>query len=204
MKTNYELRAAARESLSGNWTYPVLATLIYLAISITCNFIPYVSFLIAIFIIKPLAYGLAITMLKFFRGEKEYVVENMFSIFSDYPRILGTILLQFVYIFLWSLLLLIPGLIKMYSYAMTYYILHDNPEIGAEEAICRSMKMMDGHKWRLFCLHLSFIGWWLLCILTLGIGMLWLAPYIQNSTAAFYEDLKNQFDSAETPTAEVI
>lgn len=63
---------------------------------------------------------------------------------------------------------------------------------------------MDGHKWRLFCLHLSFIGWWLLCILTLGIGMLWLAPYIQNSTAAFYEDLKNQFDSAETPTAEVI
>lgn len=204
MKTNYELRAAARESLSGNWTYPVLATLIYLAISITCNFIPYVSFLIAIFFIKPLAYGLAITMLKFFRGEKEYVVENMFSIFSDYPRILGTILLQFVYIFLWSLLLLIPGLIKMYSYAMTYYILHDNPEIGAEEAICRSMKMMDGHKWRLFCLHLSFIGWWLLCILTLGIGTLWLAPYSQNSTAAFYEDLKNQFDSAETPTAEVI
>lgn len=204
MKTNYELRAAARESLSGNWTYPVLATLIYLAISITCNFIPYVSFLIAIFFIKPLAYGLAITMLKFFRGEKEYVVENMFSIFSDYPRILGTILLQFIYIFLWSLLLLIPGLIKMYSYAMTYYILHDNPEIGAEEAICRSMKMMDGHKWRLFCLHLSFIGWWLLCILTLGIGMLWLAPYSQNSTAAFYEDLKNQFDSAETPTAEVI
>ena len=133
MKTNYELRAAARESLSGNWTYPVLATLIYLAISITCNFIPYVSFLIAIFFIQPLAYGLAITMLKFFRGEKEYVVENMFSIFSDYPRILGTILLQFVYIFLWSLLLLIPGLIKMYSYAMTYYILHDNPEIGAEE-----------------------------------------------------------------------
>lgn len=204
MKSNYELRAAARESLSGNWTYPVLATLIYLAISITCNFIPYVSFLIAIFFIKPLAFGLAITMLKFFRGEKEYVVENMFSIFSDYPRILGTILLQFVYIFLWSLLLLIPGLIKMYSYAMTYYILHDNPEIGAEEAICRSMKMMDGHKWRLFCLHLSFIGWWLLCILTLGIGMLWLAPYTQNSTAAFYEDLKNQFDSAETPTAEVI
>lgn len=204
MKTNYELRAAARESLSGNWTYPVLATLIYLAISITCNFIPYVSFLIAIFFIKPLAFGLAITMLKFFRGEKEYVVENMFSIFSDYPRILGTILLQFVYIFLWSLLLLIPGLIKIYSYAMTYYILHDNPEIGAEEAICRSMKMMDGHKWRLFCLHLSFIGWWLLCILTLGIGTLWLAPYSQNSTAAFYEDLKNQFDSAETPTAEVI
>lgn len=204
MKSNYELRAAARESLSGNWTYPVLATLIYLAISITCNFIPYVSFLIAIFLIKPLAFGLAITMLKFFRGEKEYVVENMFSIFSDYPRILGTILLQFVYIFLWSLLLLIPGLIKMYSYAMTYYILHDNPEIGAEEAICRSMKMMDGHKWRLFCLHLSFIGWWLLCILTLGIGTLWLAPYTQNSTAAFYEDLKNQFDSAETPTAEVI
>lgn len=204
MKSNYELRAAARESLSGNWTYPVLATLIYLAISITCNFIPYVSFLIAIFFINPLAFGLAITMLKFFRGEKEYVVENMFSIFSDYPRILGTILLQFVYIFLWSLLLLIPGLIKMYSYAMTYYILHDNSEIGAEEAICRSMKMMDGHKWQLFCLHLSFIGWWLLCILTLGIGTLWLAPYIQNSTAAFYEDLKNQFDSAETPTAEVI
>lgn len=56
---------------------------------------------------------------------------------------------------------------------------------------------MDGHKWQLFCLHLSFIGWWLLCILTLGIGTLWLAPYIQNSTAAFYEDLKNNLKSAE-------
>lgn len=66
MKTNYELRAVARESLSGNWTYPVLATLIYLAISITCNVIPYVSFLIAIFFIKPLAYGISIAMLKFF------------------------------------------------------------------------------------------------------------------------------------------
>lgn len=204
MKSNYELRAAARESLSGNWTYPVLATLIYLAISITCNVIPYVSFLIAIFFIKPLAYGISIAMLKFFRGEKEKVVENEFAIFNDYPRILGTTLLQFVYIFLWSLLLLIPGLIKMYSYAMTYYILHDNPEIRAEEAICRSMKMMDGHKWQLFCLHLSFIGWLLLSILTLGIGTLWITPYIENSTAAFYEDLKNQFDSAETPTAEVI
>lgn len=204
MKSNYELRAAARESLSGNWTYPVLATLIYLAISIACNFIPYVSFLIAIFFVGPLAYGLSIALLKFFRGEKENVVENEFDIFSNYPRILGTVVLQNVYIFLWSLLLLIPGLIKGYSYAMTYYILHDNPEIGAEEAICRSMKMMDGHKWQLFCLHLSFIGWWLLCILTLGIGMLWLAPYIQNSTAAFYEDLKSQLEPAETTTTEEI
>jgi uncharacterized membrane protein len=73
---------------------------------------------------------------------------------------------------------------------MAFYILRDNPDIGAAEAITKSRQMMAGYKGKLFGLYLSFIGWMLLCFLSLGIGFLWLYPYISLSVANFYEDLK--------------
>jgi uncharacterized membrane protein len=88
------------------------------------------------------------------------------------------------------MLLVIPGIVKFYSYAMTPYLRYENPMLSAETLICKSMKMMNGHKMKLFLLDLSFIGWLLLCILTLGIGFLWLIPYMQSARAAFYEDLR--------------
>ncbi|TAH73808.1 MAG: DUF975 family protein [Anaerolineaceae bacterium] len=98
-------------------------------------------------------------------------------------------LLRGLFVFLWSLLLIIPGIIASYSYSMTAFIMVDNPEYGALEAITASKKMMMGNKWRLFCLHFSFIGWNILSVLTCGIGHLWLVPYIEAANAAFYLEL---------------
>ena len=97
-----------------------------------------------------------------------------------------------ILIFLWSLLLLIPGIIKSFAYAMTPFVLVDNPELSCYEAIKRSQELMKGNKWRYFLLALSFLGWILLGILSLGIGLFWIIPYIETTTAAFYYDIKAQ------------
>lgn len=113
-------------------------------------------------------------------------------LFSQFNRF-GVGFLQFflrdLYIALWSLLFIIPGIVKTYSYAMTPYILADHPEMTANEAITASRQLMDGHKGELFWLHLTFIGWGFLCIFTLGIGHLFLNPYMNAAEAAFYRQL---------------
>ena len=121
--------------------------------------------------------------------QKEPELGALFGYFPHWKRAALTYLLQGVYTFLWSLLLIIPGIIATYSYAMTKYILAENPELTANEAIGRSKEMMDGNRWRLFCLEISFIGWDILCLFTLGIGHLWLTPYKQAARAAFYRDI---------------
>jgi len=95
-----------------------------------------------------------------------------------------------LFIFLWMLLLIVPGIVAAYSYRMSLYLLIDNPEIGVSEALRKSKEMMNGYKARLFYLDLSFIGWALLCVLTFGIGILWLYPYMLTSQAIFYEELR--------------
>lgn len=97
-----------------------------------------------------------------------------------------------IFTFLWALLLLIPGIIKSYSYSMAGFIMTENPEMTAKEAMEVSMKMMVGNKWRLFCLQLSFIGWDILSILTLGIGFLWVIPYENAAIAAFYDEVSRE------------
>ncbi|MBR2927725.1 MAG: DUF975 family protein [Oscillospiraceae bacterium] len=92
-------------------------------------------------------------------------------------------------VFLWSLLLVIPGIIASYSYAMVPYLLAENPNLTPAEALERSKQLMEGNRMRLFCLHLSFIGWDILSVLTLGIGQLWLHPYKEAANAAFYREL---------------
>jgi len=116
-------------------------------------------------------------------------VETLFSYFPYWKTMVVARLLQSLYVILWSLLFVIPGIIAFYSYAMTRYILAENPEMDAREAIALSKEMMRGNRWRLFCLQFSFIGWSILCTLTLGIGNLWLTPYKQAAVAAFYRDL---------------
>ena len=87
-------------------------------------------------------------------------------------------------------MLIIPGIIAAYAYSMAFFIMADNPSVGALEAIRRSKAIMRGRKAKLFCLDLRFLGWGILCLLTLGIGFLWLVPYIQASHAHFYEDVR--------------
>lgn len=89
------------------------------------------------------------------------------------------------------IILSIPAVIAGYRYSMAYYILNDHPDVGSYEAIVQSKQMMKGYKWKLFCLHLSFIGWFILGIISIGIGFLWIAPYYQTANANFYEELKN-------------
>lgn len=116
-------------------------------------------------------------------------VKTLFRYFPQWKTMVAAGLLQTVYILAWSLLFIIPGIIAGYSYAMTEYILAENPEMTASEAIDYSKELMKGNKWRLFCLNISFIGWDLLCILTFGIGNLWLGPYKQAALTAFYMDV---------------
>ena len=93
---------------------------------------------------------------------------------------------------------LIPGVIAALSYSMTFYILADDQFISASDALKKSKSMMDGRKMDLFLMSLSFIGWALLCILTLGIGLLWLIPYINVSSAKFYQELKGEEETSSS------
>lgn len=120
---------------------------------------------------------------------KEPEIGTLFGYFSHWKGAAMARLLSTVYVFLWSLLFVIPGIMVSYSYAMTSYILAEHPEMEASEALTKSKEMMYGNRWRLFCLDFSFIGWSFLSALTLGIGNLWLLPYKQTATAAFYRDL---------------
>jgi uncharacterized membrane protein len=186
LKSNSELRANALKSLKGKWGSGVIISLIF-AFS-------YCVFPFSLLITPVTVYGLAVACLKSYRGE-QLTVDNLFDGFRKYVSTFGKMLLMYIYIMLWSLLFSIPGIIKSYSYAMTPYLICDHPDLGAEALICKSMKMMKGHKMKLFLLDLSFVGWWLLCILTLGIGLLWLIPYVQSARAAFYENLRTATDA---------
>lgn len=120
---------------------------------------------------------------------KEYEVKDLFSQFDRFSVGFLQLFLRELYTILWTLLLIIPGFIKGFSYAMTPFILADHPELTPSEAIRRSQELMDGHKWELFVLGLTFIGWNLLSALTLGIGALWVNPYMNAAYAAFYREL---------------
>ena len=114
---------------------------------------------------------------------------TLFDYFPQWRTMLLAGFLQALYVFLWTLLFIIPGIVAGYRYAMTSYILAENPDMDAGDAIDASKTLMDGNKWRLFCLSFSFIGWDILCAFTLGIGYLWLTPYEQAANAAFYRDI---------------
>ena len=209
MKLNSELRAQARQELAGNWTQPVVATLVYffvaLALSLSVGLIPFVgSIATNLFGIMPLAYGFMLIFLIFIRGEKTFSMSKLFDGFQDYTRTLTIVLLVFVFTFLWMLLFIVPGIIKAYSYSMTYYISKDKPELSADECINESMRLMDGNKMKLFLLDLSFIGWAFLAILTGCIGFLWLVPYMQTARACFYEDLIANDTQTEELIIEVV
>lgn len=117
-------------------------------------------------------------------------VNDLFSQFHRFGDGFCLALLEGLYIALWSLLFIIPGIIASYRYAMAPFVLQENPDMTASEAIEASKQMMEGHKMELFLLDLSFIGWDLLCVFTLGIGHLWLNPYHNAARAAFFRSFQ--------------
>ena len=150
-----------------------------------------------IFGLQPLSVGLLNSIKVFYKDNDYRTVPNMFKIgFSNgnyWRNVLGMFLVS-LFTVLWTLLFIVPGIIKSYAYAMTPYILIDNPELGPNEARLKSIEMMRGHKGKLFGLDLSFIGWILLGILSIGIGFIWITPYIRTTRAAFYCNLKEELN----------
>lgn len=207
MISNKEIRTIARQELKGFWTMPVLATLVYIVIAVVLQtpsyfakipslVIPMSTFtwVIAILVTFPLAYGFTLAFLHFLREDKEDTVEAMFCGFKTYGRAIGVYLLETVLLFLWFLLLFVPGIIKSLAYSLTFFISKDHPELSAYECIQRSNDMMKGHKMQLFLLYLGFFGLAILSVFTLFIGMLWLTPFFQVCLAEFYEKLKEEED----------
>ena len=190
MKTeNLVLMQMAKESLKGKWGLAIGTIVVYLLIVLCIQEIPIVGAIASLIIAGPFALGLAYFSLSISRNQ-EAKLEQIFQGFNNFGTALSAYLLMIGFILLWTLLLIIPGIIAAMSYSMTVYIIADDNSIGAMDAIDKSKKMMDGYKWKLFRLGLRFLGWSLLCILTLGIGFLWLMPYMQVSMAKFYDDVK--------------
>lgn len=204
MRTNQEYKNTALALLCGNWSPAVLVTIVYLlvtCISVVLNYafpnmwyVVFISQLFMIFVVMPMDIAYYTAFQKMHSEGNYDMVQTMFSSFKEkYPRYLGGMFLTGLYILLWTLLLIIPGIIKAFAYAMTPFILNDYPELSPNQAIDLSCRMMKGHKFDLFWLGLSFIGWYILGFLTLGVAYLWLVPYMYTSVAAFYQDLKKEY-----------
>ena len=161
MKTeNLVLMQMARKSLKDKWGLAIGTFVVYMliigAIQTTTEFFPLVGLLL-LTISGPMALGIAIFSINISRNQ-DARLEQIFQGFNNFNTSLGAYLLMLLFTLLWTLLLIIPGIIAVLSYSMTFYILADDNSIGAMEAIDKSKKMMDGYKWKYFCLGLRFIG----------------------------------------------
>ena len=188
MRTNPEIRKDAQALLQGNWSNIVLISLVFGIIALFTSY----NFPLVLFVYCPLALGFVITMMHFVRRTKSVSVEDLFLAFNAqfYWKSMGLGILVWIYTFLWSLLFLVPGVIKGCAYFLAPYILVDNPELTADEAICRSMRMMDGHKMQLFLMSLGYFFLVLLSSLLLFIPLIWLIPYYTTAYVQFYEEVK--------------
>ena len=130
--------------------------------------------------------------------KKELAFSDLFSQFDRFGTGFAQKFLRTLFTVLWSLLFIIPGIVKALSYAMTPFILEEHPEMTASQAIKASMKLMEGHKMDLFILSLTFIGWGILACLTMGIGFLFLNPYMNAAYAAFYRSISGQRQEARS------
>ena len=235
MQTSSTYRAQARESLQGRWSNAVTATFIYFVAAIVC-YTPSIpsniqsSFsslygtmtatswwteslnglcvVLSVLIVTPLSYALLNACLQMVRGSEQSMTSNMWgNLKGNYVSYLTAGVLVAVLVSLLGLVTFgIGAAILSYAYRMVPLLLNDYPEMSIKDALKTSRQMMKGQKWNLFVLDLSFIGWYLLGIITLCIGYLWLTPYQSTAVAHFYEDLKAEKivdDDAEQVVEEV-
>ncbi|MDP4086431.1 MAG: DUF975 family protein [Bacillota bacterium] len=199
-----QIKKQARESLKGKWGVSVLSALVLFAIvellpiflgmilkgdsaQIGGNIFDVIYSIAAI----PLSFAFYWFYLNMIRGNKPNIIE-IFSIYKNGNhslKVIGISLLKTLIILLWSILFVIPGIIKTISYSQIYFLIKDHPEYTVTQAIKESKKRMKGYKCKYFLLGLSFLGWGLLSMITLGIGLLWFVPYYTTSIAVFYNEL---------------
>jgi len=186
---NQTLMKAARESLKDKWGLAIGTFLIYMLITSFPGSTRSSLSIVSLIIGGPFALGAASFSLSISRG-KEARLEQIFQGFNHFTTALVAYLLVLLYVILWALLLIVPGIIAGLGYSMTFYILSDDPLLKAEDALKKSKAMMLGYKLKLFYLILWFFLLALLCILTLGIGFLWFIPFANVTMAKFYDDIK--------------
>lgn len=199
--TRQELKARAKAQLGGKifsnlWLTALLVCLVHGVIVSTLGAIPTVGALAAVVVGGPLMYGLLYIFIKQARDGEPMQIGDLFKGFKD--DFLQTFLVGFLtslFTFLWSLLFVIPGIVKSYSYSMAMYIKVDHPDYTWKECINESRAMMNGHKMELFVQDLSFIGWYIVGAICLGIGTLWVAPYHQATRIHFYNELAKNYVS---------
>lgn len=175
------------DSETGAAILAVVGAVIVLVVAIVLLF----SSVLKIFVLNPLEAGCRNFLLRNATGESD-LGDIGFGFTPDYWRNVKTLFLRDLFRFLWGLLLIVPGIIKRYSYRMAPYILADRPELSGTEVLTLSRQMMNGHKWKTFVLDLSFLGWNILSALTFGLlGVFYVNPYRQCTNAELYRELKN-------------
>lgn len=186
MRTISELKEVSKAAIEPQKWEAIIAILIVYGVMSALTAAAGIGIILA----GPLMVGLIYYLSSIRKGDKPVYNTLLDGFKEPLTSSIITYILQSVFIFLWSLLFLIPGIIKFYSYAMSLYLVADNPQISATEAITQSRKMMDGHKMELFTLHLSYILWFLLGILTFGLALIYIAPFVKAAELEFYHELK--------------
>ena len=182
-----ELKALAKEQIKGNIGILFLCSLV---VALICGAVGF-TYVGPILIAPSFAISMTMIYIALANGKKPEV-GDVFKGFSLFGKALWLNILVGFFVFLWSLLLYIPGIIKALSYSMLFYILAENPNMTAQEALNESKRIMDGHKMDLFVLGLSFIGWGLLCGITFGIAYIYVIPYVSATVTNFYNKIKSQ------------
>lgn len=189
MKSRKEIKGIAKDAFYRQYWLCVGANVIVMAL---CSVLSGISLGVAAFILVPsLVIGLNFFSVAMYRGDATSLEDIFREGFDNFGRKLGGYLWMELFIYLWSLLFVIPGIIKAISYALTPYILADCKNVRATDALKLSMRMMEGHKWEYFVLGLSFIGWMLLTSLTCGLlYVFYVGPYMNNTFAGYYAERK--------------
>ena len=190
MTNNAQIMSDARESLTGKWPLAIGTFLIFLLVSMGAALIPVAGQVIGFLIAGPLAVGGAFFALNIVREQAAKTDDLFFGFNNNLGNSILAYLLVFVFVFIGFILLIIPGIIVALALSQTWFILAENPSMDSYEAIIKSKNMMKGYKWQYFKIGLRLFGLGLLCLLTLGIGFLWLLPYQYVVYAKFYEQLK--------------
>ena len=190
MTNNAQIMNDARASLNGKWPLAIGTFLIFFLITMGTSLIPYAGQIISLLIAGPLSVGAAFFALKLARGQEAKTDDLFFSFNNNLGNSILAYLLVFVFAFIGFILLIIPGIIVALALSQTWFILAENPSMDSYDAVIKSKDMMNGFKWQYFKIGLRLFGLGLLCLLTLGIGFLWLIPYQYIVYAKFYEEVK--------------
>jgi uncharacterized membrane protein len=179
----------ARESLKNRWGLAVGGNVVYLILVVLIQMVPKIGWIASLILGGPLLLGWSVFFLSFSRKQDAQIAQ-IFEGFNRFVNGLAAYLLMSLFILLWTLLFIIPGIVAYLSYSQAFFILAENPQLEGREALRRSKTLMKGNRLKLFFLFWRFFGWFLLGVASLGIGFLWIMPYLGTTLARFYDDLQ--------------